>query len=243
MLINFLKNIKSIFRNNPKDFDKNIEEAKDWGEKKFESWFFKKITPFQRKAFTNYVKKDDEIINKYLNLTEGELVTDKERQKELSKELYDKDIDKLNTQIDLMSNGLKLSQIGHEMHVYTRIDESALSTTTLKIFDKSENIDFAALQQLNKMIKDQNLIITNHGFLNTSLVHSKQAFPRNIQKLPILLKIHLSKDTHGAYIQSMTGGFFDALILLDKGTKIQIKSFVVNVENGKKVVAAEATIV
>jgi hypothetical protein len=184
------------------------EEKDDFISKMTKDW---NVSKEEKKAFRGYIGKDEDAwdygdINNLLRMGE-EQFTDFYKLRYTAENIKD-----IKNTISIMSKALKRCEIPDNIIVFRGCNKSAL-------------FGFGKRIVLSKEIMDQLVgsIITDNGFMSTTLLKNSSTV-KNVGT-DVFFEINVPKGTKGQYISSLAGFEKENEILLDKETKLRIKSY------------------
>ncbi len=201
-----------------RDFKNARDLAKKFGEKIAHEWAWKKLNINETVAISKYSYKDSEKINKYLNQTKGQLITN---DKQLNTQY---NLEYLNKNIELIDSGLKKAIIPESLKVYKRTNESFFGINNLQLRDRQMTINFDAYKKIKQDFINKK--VPCYSFLSTSLINEPQSAEFHHYDYPILMNFHVLKGTSGAYLCDAVAYFKDEYeILINRGYYLKYIDF------------------
>lgn len=202
----------------PRDFKNLGHLAKNWGEKAFHEWAWKKITSSEAVAIGKYSYKDYKQINKYLNETKGILVKDND----ILSAKYN--VEDLNKKIRLISSGLEKATIPEPLKVYRRVEERFFNISNLLLRDSNKNVNLNVVSKIKQDFFNKK--VPFYSFLSTSLINEPQSAEFHHYDYPILMEIYVPPGINGAFLGDSVSYFKDEYeLLINRGYYFKYKQF------------------
>ncbi|MGR5965258.1 ADP-ribosyltransferase [Bacillus cereus] len=197
-----------------RDFHTNKGSAEKWGEDNYKKWLAE-ISAEETTAIKYYTGEGYDKINAYLRMNEGKRPT-------FPFENGEKKVVRLDA-IGKIDAALEKAAIPEAIIVYKRVSEWIFNHDSSALRKNTENV-------LNTKIKDeiiakyQGKTFEEKGFMSTSLSQdpSREYGP---ERYNILLKIHIPKGTHAAYIESISRKKEQLELLIKRGYTFKYEKF------------------